>query len=75
MAYKHTNNKGSLKPACWGRNSCTAQGAGEFNPSPNFLQAYKGKNHKPKTGEPKEFAPLHIIGLFKWRQDDYKLTG
>jgi hypothetical protein len=51
------------------------QGAGEFNPSPNFLQAYKGKNHKPKTGEPKEFAPLHIIGLFKWRQDDYKLAG
>ena len=54
MAHKHTNNKGALKPACWGRNSCTAQGAGEFDPSPNFLQAYKGKNQKGR--EPKEFV-------------------
>jgi hypothetical protein len=23
-------------------------GAGEFDPSPNFSQAYKGKNHKLK---------------------------
>ena len=60
MEHTHTNNKGALKPACWGRNSCTAQEAGEFDPGPNFLQAYKGKNHKPKReGAKGIFAVTH----------------
>ena len=54
MAHTHTNNEGALKPACWGQDSCTVQGAEEFDPGPNFLQAYKGKNHKPKGGSRKK---------------------
>ena len=75
MAHKHTNNKGALKPkpACWGRDSCTAKGAEKFDPGLNFSQAYKGKNHKPKVGS--LLAWLHMIGSFKCQQGDYKLTG
>ena len=75
MAHTHTNNKRALKPACWGRNSCTAQGAGEFDPAQTFYRLIKAKTTNQKGREPKEFAQLHMIGLFKCRQGDYKLTG
>jgi hypothetical protein len=48
MAHIHTNNKGALKPACWGRNSCTTQGAGEFDPAQTSYRLIKAKKHKPK---------------------------
>jgi hypothetical protein len=72
MAHKHTNNKGELKPACWGQNSCTTQGAGEFDPGPTFYRLIKVKTTNQKRGEPKEFARSHMIGLFKCRRGDYK---
>ena len=51
------------------------RGQGSSTPAQTSYRLIKAKTTNQKGREPKEFARLHMIGLFKCRRGDYKLTG